>query len=61
VHLGRSSNAGAQLIGANTYAAWASYRPGDPGPFARAMNEIRDVRIGCYVPADGGGEPSNSS
>ena len=37
------SNAAAHLIGAATYAAWATYRPGDSGPFAKAMNEIPKV------------------
>ena len=37
------SNAGAHLIGAGTYAAWASYWPGASGPFAKAMNEIPKV------------------
>jgi dihydrofolate reductase len=34
------SNAGAHLVGAATYAAWAGYWPGASGPFARPMNEI---------------------
>jgi len=37
------SNAAAHLIGAATYAAWATYWPGDSGPFAKAMNEIPKV------------------
>ncbi len=37
------SNAGAHLIGANTYAAWADYWPAAPGPIAAAMNEIPKV------------------
>jgi dihydrofolate reductase len=37
------SNAGAHLIGAATYAAWAGYWPGASGPFAKAMNEIPKV------------------
>jgi dihydrofolate reductase len=37
------SNAGAHLIGANTYAGWADYWPGATGPFAKAMNEIPKV------------------
>jgi dihydrofolate reductase len=37
------SNAGAHLIGAATYAAWAGYWPGASGPFAEAMNEIPKV------------------
>jgi dihydrofolate reductase len=34
------SNAGAHLIGAATYSAWATFWPGAGGPFAKAMNEI---------------------
>jgi hypothetical protein len=37
------SNAGAHLIGAATYAAWAGYWPGASGPFAKPMNEIPKV------------------
>ena len=37
------SNAGAHLIGATTYAAWAGYWPGASGPFAKPMNEIPKV------------------
>jgi len=37
------SNAGAHLMGAGTYAEWATYWPGAPGPFAKAMNEIPKV------------------
>jgi dihydrofolate reductase len=37
------SHAGAHLIGAATYAAWAGYWPGASGPFAKAMNEIPKV------------------
>ena len=37
------SNAGAHLIGAATYAAWAGYWPGVSSPFAKAMNEIPKV------------------
>jgi dihydrofolate reductase len=37
------SNAGAHLVGAATYAAWASYWPGASGPFAKPMNEIPKV------------------
>lgn len=33
------SNAGAHLVGAATYAKWASYWPNASGPFAEAMNE----------------------
>jgi len=37
------SNAGAHLMGAATYAAWAGYWPSASGPFAEAMNEIPKV------------------
>ena len=37
------SNAGAHLVGATTYAAWATYWPGASGPFAKPMNEIPKV------------------
>ena len=37
------SNAAAHLIGATTYAAWATYWPGASGPFAKPMNEIPKV------------------
>ncbi len=37
------SNAGAHLIGATTYAGWASFWPGASGPFAAPMNEIPKV------------------
>jgi dihydrofolate reductase len=37
------SNARVHLIGAATYAAWATYWPGAPGPFAKPMNEIPKV------------------
>jgi dihydrofolate reductase len=37
------SNAGAHLVGARTYAAWAGFWPDAPGPFAKPMNEIPKV------------------
>jgi dihydrofolate reductase len=37
------SNAGAHLIGAATYTAWAGYWPTASGPFAKSMNEIPKV------------------
>jgi len=37
------SNAGAHLVGATTYAEWATYWPGASGPFAKPMNEIPKV------------------
>ncbi|GIF45649.1 dihydrofolate reductase [Asanoa ferruginea] len=37
------SNAGAHLVGATTYAAWAGFWPSAVGPFAKPMNEIPKV------------------
>jgi dihydrofolate reductase len=37
------SNAGAHLMGAATYAAWAGYWPSASGPFAKPMNEVPKV------------------
>jgi dihydrofolate reductase len=37
------SNANAHLVGAATYAAWATYWPSASGPFAEPMNEIPKV------------------
>jgi dihydrofolate reductase len=37
------SNAGAHLVGAATYAEWATYWPDASGPFAKPMNEIPKV------------------
>ncbi len=37
------SNATAHLMGAATYASWANFWPGAPGPFAEPMNEIPKV------------------
>jgi dihydrofolate reductase len=36
-------NASAHLVGAATYASWATYWPAAPGPFARPLNEIPKV------------------
>jgi dihydrofolate reductase len=36
-------NAGAHLVGAATYEAWAGYWPSASGPFAKPMNEIPKV------------------
>jgi dihydrofolate reductase len=36
-------NASAHLMGAATYAGWATYWPTAPGPFAAPMNEIPKV------------------
>ena len=37
------SNAGTHLIGAATYAHWATFWPGASGPFAKPMNDIPKV------------------
>jgi dihydrofolate reductase len=37
------SNAGTHLIGAATYASWATFWPSDSGPFAKPMNETPKV------------------
>ena len=37
------SNARLHLIGAATYAEWATFWPSAPGPFAKPMNEIPKV------------------
>ena len=37
------SNASAHLMGAVTYARWAGYWPGAPGPFAKPMNDIPKI------------------
>ena len=37
------SNAGAHLVGAATYAGWATYWPNASGPFAKPMNKIPKV------------------
>jgi dihydrofolate reductase len=37
------SNASVHLMGAATYAGWATYWPTAPGPFAQPMNEIPKV------------------
>jgi dihydrofolate reductase len=37
------SNAGTHLMGAATYAGWATYWPGASGPFAKPMNEIPKI------------------
>jgi dihydrofolate reductase len=37
------SSAGTHLIGAATYARWATFWPGESGPFAKPMNEIPKV------------------
>jgi len=50
------SNAGAHLIGAATYAAWAGYWPSASGPFAKAMNEIPKVVFSDSLTAADWGE-----
>ena len=37
------SNAGTHLIGAATYARWATFWPSASGPFAKPMNEIPKI------------------
>jgi dihydrofolate reductase len=37
------SNAGAHLVGATTYAGWATFWPSAAGPLAKPMNEIPKV------------------
>jgi len=37
------SNAGAHLVGAETYKGWAGFWPRQPGPIAAAMNDIPKV------------------
>jgi dihydrofolate reductase len=37
------SNARAHLMGATTYAGWAGFWPGAPGPFAKPMNDMPKV------------------
>ncbi len=37
------SNAGAHLVGAETYRRWADFWPRQSGPIAAAMNEIPKV------------------
>ena len=50
------SSAGADLIGAATYAGWAGHRPGASGPFARPMNEIPKVVLSNSLPSADWGE-----
>jgi dihydrofolate reductase len=37
------SNAGAHLVGAATYQAWAGYWPTAAGPFAKPMNQVPKI------------------
>ena len=55
------SNAGAHLIGAATYAAWAGYWPGASGPFARPMNEIPKFVFSDSLVSAGWGETTIAS
>lgn len=48
--------AGAHLVGAGTYAEWASYWPRASGPFAEAMNEIPKVVFSSSLTSAGWGE-----
>ena len=49
------SSASAHLIGAATYAEWATYWPSASGPFAKPMNEIPKVVFsGSLASADWG-------
>jgi dihydrofolate reductase len=50
------SNAGAHLVGAATYAGWASFWPSASGPFAQAMNEIPKVVFSNSLEAADWGE-----
>ena len=55
------SNAGAHLVGAATYAAWAGYWPSATGPFAKAMNEIPKVVFSDSLASAGWGETTISA
>jgi dihydrofolate reductase len=55
------SNAGAHLVGAATYAAWAPYWPGATGPFAEAMNEIPKVVFSDSLASTDWGETTIAS
>ncbi|WP_037496675.1 dihydrofolate reductase family protein [Solirubrobacter soli] len=50
------SRAGAHLIGAATYTAWAGFWPGASGPFAEAMNAIPKVVFSNSLTAADWGE-----
>ena len=50
------SNAGAHLMGAATYAGWATYWPSASGPFAKPMNEIPKVVFSDSLASAGWGE-----
>jgi dihydrofolate reductase len=55
------SNAGAHLVGATTYAGWATYWPGAAGPFAKPMNEIPKVVFSNSLTSAGWGETAIAS
>ena len=55
------SNAGAHLVGAATYAAWAGYWPSASGPFAKPMNEIPKVVFSNSLTSAGWGETTIAS
>ena len=50
------SNAAAHLIGATTYAGWATYWPSAAGPFAKPMNEIPKIVFSNSLTSAGWGE-----
>jgi dihydrofolate reductase len=55
------SNASAHLVGAATYAVWASYWPSASGPFAEPMNEIPKVVFSDSLTSADWGETTISS
>ncbi|HEY6890346.1 MAG TPA: dihydrofolate reductase family protein [Solirubrobacter sp.] len=55
------SNAGAHLVGAATYAAWAGFWPAAAGPFAKPMNEIPKVVFSNSLASAGWGETTIAS
>ena len=55
------SNAGAHLVGATTYAAWAGFWPSAGGPFAKPMNEIPKVVFSDSLTSAGWGETTIAS
>lgn len=50
------SNAGAHLVGAETYTRWAGSWPGASGPFAAPMNEIPKVVFSSSLTSAGWGQ-----
>jgi dihydrofolate reductase len=55
------SNAGAHLVGAGTYADWATFWPGAAGPFAKPMNEIPKVVFSNSLASAAWGETTIAS